>query len=678
MRSTRWLPGLLVLLAASGCAVDEPIAPTAAASSLKLSVAGDPQYLTGQVTVLFEAPEGSVSHVELDLRGKSVGVAETAPFTFEVDSTAFADGAAELTARAVLVGSGATEGASLDVELSNAAPKLTVVSPADGSTVIGSASRGFTVKPVVTAVDGNTVASVWAETSNGNVDLGKGDGSVPVTLDGVGTDFPHPAVKLKIHARDATGAETVVTLKLIPSNVKSRFEQATAGAVAPVRSLDILGDGRPLIGFSGSYYLLSEPSLTAKPSLTLDRVDALTRSGESLFFTTHDAAQTKESLVLSDLNGKMTSLFEINVTDEATAFDPFLRSNGHVVASWVNTTTLDSHVLSYGPDGKLDFDTLFPGAPLIDQVAETPDGRLMTIATSDTDAAYVQPFDAATGATLPAWGPPGGQLVLVDGQGVILLYYTTKTYGTPAIHLASFDSAGTPQWDELVDETYPQLVRRLPGGDVLVYLFGAGVGEPSSLKVIGKAGQTPLWTGTLDEADYLVGEAPGSTDLLVSRYNTTVSTLSAMRLGESGAVTWQTELPGDADTTIQMLSDGSILASSPDATAMTVTNALLGPDGKKTWSASFPGEKVLGALEVDDQLIFAASSGDMAPFRFESRSRATGDLSWRYLEGPSREVFGRWVMARSKPWDLVFGSLVLAKMGQTGLTHTTVTLGFVP
>ena len=62
MRSTRWLPGLLALLAASGCNVDEPIAPTAAASSLKLSVAGDPQYLTGKVTVKLDAPPGSVLH----------------------------------------------------------------------------------------------------------------------------------------------------------------------------------------------------------------------------------------------------------------------------------------------------------------------------------------------------------------------------------------------------------------------------------------------------------------------------------------------------------------------------------------------------------------------------------------------------------------------------------------
>ena len=678
MRSARWLPLFVVLGAASGCGVDESIAPTAADASLKLSVAGDPRYLTGKVSVLFEAPEGSVSHVELDLRGKSVGVAETAPFTFEVDSTAFDDGTAELTARAVLVGSGRSAGTSLDVELSNTTPKLTVISPVDGATVIGSPTRGFTFKPVVSAADGNTIAAVWAETSNGNVDLGKGDGSVPVLLDGVGTDFPHAAVKMKIHARDAAGAETAVTIKLVPSNVKSRFEQGTGGAVAPVRSLDVLSDGRPLIGFAGSYYLLPEPSLTAKPSLVLDRVDALTRAGESLFFTTHDAEQTRETLMFSDLNGKMTSLFELDVADEATAFDPFLRTNGHVVASWVNTTTLDSHVLSYGPDGKLDFDTLYAGAPLLDQIAETPDGRLMTVSSPDTAASHVQPFDATTGATLPAWVPPGGQLVLVDGQGVIVIYYTSKIYGTPAIHLASFDSAGTPQWDELVDETYPQLVRRLPGGDVLVYLFGAGVGEPSSLKVLGKAGQTPLWTGTLDEADYLLGEAPNSTDLLVSRFNITTSSLGAMRIGESGVVAWSTPLPGNADATIQMLSDGSLLTSAPDATAKTVTNALVGADGKPAWSATFPGEKVLGVIEVDDLLLFAASSGDMAPFRFEARRRATGDLGWRYLEGPSRQVFGRWVMARSKPWDTVFSSLVLAKTGQTGLTHTTVTLGFVP
>ncbi len=678
MRSTRWLTGLLVLVATSGCGGDEALAPTAAASSLKLSVVGDPEYLTGKVDVLFDAPKGSVSHVELDLRGQQIGVAATAPFTFTVDSAAFADGAAELTAKVILAGSGANAKASLEVELSNTPPKLAVISPVDGATVIGSPSRGFTVSPVVSALDGNTIAEVWAETASGNVDLGKGDGSIPVPLDGVGTDFPQAAVKLKIHARDATGAESTVTVKVVPSNVKSRFEQDTGGAVAPVRSLDILSDGRPLIGFAGSYYLLPQPSLTEKPSLTLDNVDALVRSGESLFFTTHDAAQTKETLMFSDLNGKMTSLFDLSLADQSTAFDPFLRKNGHVVASWVSTATLDSHVLGYGPDGKLDFDTLLPAAPLLDQIAETPEGHLVTMASPDAVASHVQPFDGTTGAALPAWAPPGGQIVLVDGQGVVLLYYTTQTYGTPTIHVASFNPAGVPQWDALVNETYPQLVRRLPNGDVLAYLFGAGVGEPSSLTVLGKSGQTPLWTGTLDEADYLLGEAPGSTDLLVSRFNTTTSTLSATRLGADGTIAWSTKLPGDSNATLQMLSDGSVLTSAPDAGAQTITNVLVDAGGKTAWSATFPGEKVLGAIEVDDLLIFASGSGDMTPFRFEARSRKTGDLSWRYLEGPSREVFGRWVMARSKPWDTVFGSLVTAKAAPSGMTYTTVTLGFVP
>ena len=678
MRSPRWLPGLLVLLAASGCSVDEPIAPTAAASSLKLSVVGNPKYLTGKVSVLLEAPQGSVSHAELLLRGKSLGVSEAAPFTFTLDSTAFDDGAAALTAKATLAGSGASAAAALDVELSNNAPKLAVISPVDGATVIGSPSRGISIKPIVSAVDGNGVTSVWAETSKGNVDLGKGDGSIPLLLDGIGTDFPHAAVKVVLHARDATGAESAVTIKVVPSNVKSRFEQSTGGAIAPLATIDVLTDGRPLVGFASSYYLLPEPSLTVKPSLALDRVDSLTRSGASLFFTTHDAAQTKESFMLSDLSGSLTTLADLATETQAMAFDPFLRSNGHVVTSWVSTATLDSHVLSYGPDGKLDFDTLYPGSPLIDQVAETPDGRLMTIAAPDTVTSYVQPFNASTGAALPTWAPPGGQFVLVDGQGVVVLYYTTKTYGTPAIHLASFDSTGAPQWDELVDETYPQLVRRLPGGDVLVYLFGAGVGEPSSLKVLGKAGQTALWTGTLDEADYLLGEVPGSTDLLVSRFNTTTTNLTAMRIGADGAIAWSAPLPGDANAAIQMLTDGSVLASSPDGAAKTVKNSLIGPDGKTAWSVTFPGEKVLGAIDADGLLILASSGGDMTPFRFEARSRATGDLSWRYLEGPAPEAFGRWVMAHSKPWDTMFSSLVRAKSGPTGLTYTTVTLGFVP
>lgn len=678
MRSTRWLPGVLVLVAASGCSLDEAITPTPTAATLKLSVAGNPQYLTGKVTVLFEAPAGSVSHVELDLRGAKVGAAESAPFSFELDSAAFADGAAELTAKAVLTGSGASMGAALDVELANAAPKLTITSPADGATVIGSPSQGFTIKPVVSAVDGNHVAAVWAETSKGSVDLGKGDGSIPVVLDGVGTDFPHAAVPLTIHARDATGAEAAVTIKLVPSNVKVRFEQATGGAVAPLASLDVLSDGRPLLGFASSYYLLPEPSVTAKPSLVLDRVDALTRTSEGLFFTARDAAQTTESLIFTTLKGEKKTLFELSSENQSMAFDPFLRASGHIYASWVNTDTLESHVLGYGPDGKLSFDTLHASSPLLDQVAETPDGRLLTVAAPETSVSFVQPFDATTGAEQAAWAPPGGQFVLVDAQGVVLIYYTSKAYGTPAIHLASFDPSGVLQWDELVDETYPQLVRRQPGGDVLVYLFGAGVGVPSSLTLIGKAGQQALWTSTLDSSDYLLGEVPGSGDLLVSRFNSTTSTLSAMRLAPSGKVAWGTAVPGDANTTTQLLSDGAVLSSAPDAAAKTVTNALVTPDGKLAWSATFPGEKVLGAVEADDLLIFASSGGDLTPFRFEARQRATGALSWRHLEGPSPDVFGRWVMGRSKPWDAVFGSLVRAKKDGTAMTYTTVTLGFVP
>jgi hypothetical protein len=121
-----------------------------------------------------------------------------------------------------------------------------------------------------------------------------------------------------------------------------------------------------------------------------------------------------------------------------------------------------------------------------------------------------------------------------------------------------------------------------------------------------------------------------------------------------------------------------VLASAPNVNAKTVTNALVGPDGKPTWSVTFPGTKVLGAIEAEDLLILAASGGDMAPFRFEARHRATGELSWRHLEGPSPDVFGRWVMARSKPWDVVLSSLVRAKMEPVGTRFTTAVLGFVP
>jgi len=565
-----------------------------------------------------------------------------------------------------------------DVEVTPTALKITVTAPLDGATVIGSPSHGFTVSPVVSAADGNSVASIWADTAKGTVDLGKADGSIPVLLDDVGTNFPHAAVELTIHARDTTGAETAVTIKLVPSNVKVRFEQTTGNVAAPMSSLDVLSDGRPLLGFAGSYYLLPEPSPTAQPSLTLDRVDALTRSGESLFFTMHDVGQTKESLIFSTLEGEAKTLFELSTENQVTAFDPFLRASGHIYASWVNTDTLESHVLGYTPDGTLEFDTLHASSPLLDQVAETSDGRLLTVAAPETAVSFVQPFDATTGAELPAWTPPGGQLILVDDKGVVLIYYTSKSYGTPAIHLASFDSAGALQWDEIVDETYPQLVRRLPSGEMLAYVFGAGVGVPSSLMLLGKTGQTPLWSGTLDEVNYLLGPVPGSTDLLVSRFNTTTSTLSALRLTEGGVVTWVAPLPGDENTTIQVLADGAVLASALDAKTKTVTNALVGPDGKPAWSASFPGEKVLGVIEADDLLIFAASSGDMAPFRFEARRRTTGELSWRHLEGPSPDAFGRWVMAESKPWGVVLGSLVRAPSEAKSASYTTVTLGFVP
>ena len=599
MRSTRWLPGLFALAAASGCSMDEALTP---------------------------AP---------------LPTPKPAP-----------------TASAL---------------------KLMVTSPLDGSTAIGSPSRGFTIKPVVTAAGGNSIASVWADTGKGRVDLGKADGSIPLVLEGVGTDFPHAAVKVTIHARDTRGAEASTTIEVVPSNVKVRFEQATGNVVAPVASLDVLGDGRPLLGFAGSYYLLPEPSVTAKPSLVLDRVDSLTRSGDSLFFTTHDDPLTKESLRFSNLkSGETTTLFDISPESEATAFDPFVHSSGRVYASWGSNSTLESHVLGYDRDGKLDFETVHAGSLLLDQVAETSDGRLLTVAAPDTALGYVLPFDATTGAEQPGWSPPGGQFVIVDTKGVVLTYYTSQLYGTPAIHLASFDLSGTLLWDEIVDETYPQLVRRLPSGDVLVYLFGAGAGVPSSLKVLGKAGQVPLWTGTLEEKNYFVGEVPGSSDIVVSRYNTTTSKPSALRIGANGAVAWSTPLPGDANTAIQLLSDGSVLASAPNVNAKTVTSALVGPDGKPTWSVTFPGTKVLGAIEAEDLLILATGGGDMASFRFEARRRTTGELSWRHLEGPSPDVFGRWVMARSQPWDVVLSSLVRAKSEPVGTRFTTVTLGFVP
>jgi hypothetical protein len=129
---------------------------------------GNGSVVSGVVTVDVTAFDGGgVSRVELLADGVLIGTDTLAPFSFSWDSTRRSDGAATIQARAV-DSSGNSSSAQISVTVRNdlVAPSVTILNPANGSTVSGtvsvqiSASDNQAVKSLALVIDGKTVASV--------------------------------------------------------------------------------------------------------------------------------------------------------------------------------------------------------------------------------------------------------------------------------------------------------------------------------------------------------------------------------------------------------------------------------------------------------------------------------------------------------------------------------------
>lgn len=681
MRRARWLLSGWVLagaLSALGCGGDEVVNPSPIEGALSLRVRGNPAYLTGKVVIEAEAsPLDAFRSVELRVGGVNVAVAEAPPFAFELDTTAYADGYALLDATGIPDAPSAPVSASLGVEMANQPPALTLASPVSGATLIGSPSKGFSVKPVVAASDGNGIAAIWAEAGGEPIDLGLGDGTVEVPLASVGVEFPHAAVPITIHARDNTGAESVAVAEVVPSNVRVRFERKTGFAMDLLNRVDVLDDGRPLLHLGSSVYLLPEPTIPAEPSLTLKNVGDFLRHGSELFYFASSTGGADFMRAL--LGGGSEELFGLSQQGKQLASGgPFVHASGRVIVAWQDIAAGESHLLAFEPDGTPVFDTVVPGLLLLYEAGFAPDGRILGAVTLPDGEGIIQPFDGDTGAPLPAYGPGSGQIMLADDQGVVFVFSTSTTYGAPEAHFAEIGFAtGEPMWDELVGSALPQLVRRSPEGGILTFLFGA----PSTLQLLGEGAAQTLWAGGLDKQDVLVGTLPGTSEMVVARFNGTTSLVSAFLLHPDGSLGWSTPLPGGPGYRAQLLSDGSLaFASAPLSLgdAPTVAFTLVGPDGQPRWSETLEALAVLGVAEVGDLVILPCNRGSMKPFSYEARDRATGKLVWRYREGASPPLFQLQTMKASAPWGVLFAPLILSEPDPVGMKNTSVVLGFVP
>ncbi|MEI6796309.1 MAG: Ig-like domain-containing protein, partial [Methanomassiliicoccales archaeon] len=126
------------------------------------------QSLSGTVSVLASASSGAaLSTVVLKLDGLVLGTRTAAPFTWSLDTSAYADGshALNLTATDSL---GRVAYAQIQVTFSNSGPQVAITSPADGASVSGTVSVSATatstrvVSYVIFLLDGTVVGNKTA------------------------------------------------------------------------------------------------------------------------------------------------------------------------------------------------------------------------------------------------------------------------------------------------------------------------------------------------------------------------------------------------------------------------------------------------------------------------------------------------------------------------------------
>ena len=625
----------------------------------------------GSITITVDATPAPAFHgVELSMRGERIGTASHAPFTFIIDSAAFADGPATIDATGIVARTGEALHASATTEIENGPPLMQIVAPAPDAAILGSPASGFHFAPIVSAVDGNGVDRIWAEIGGTEVDLGAGDGSVSLTLPPRGPEVPGDFVPVIFHAKDRSGEAIAQTIYVKGSNVALQAKLPEAQAITDLRALP---GGGALVGIGSkiAYGVVLDRSVDAPVRAVPDgNVGPVVRLGEdSLYFWPES---TGLRFVHAEGGAAPTTIFQLDAATQTRALGPVVLSANRVAVGWIDHATHSARLGLFTPQGGALSETSFAvpaGVSLGDGVLEAPDGKLLV-----PMAASYRIIDPSSGTTGPSWPSAEGTIVLADHDGIVARH--RPDVASSEVHLAGFtDTTSPPAWDTVIEaEDVVLHAARAAGGGARVLVDTPTTTE---LRRYDVAGVETLWAAPSATHASLLSVVPDSGDLILRVEDGSLGGFEAVRLRTDGTAAWTIPIDIDPES-LFALDDGAVVVAGHDAGSASAKVMTIGPEGMR-WSDPSSILSLSRSIAHDGRVI-TVGADDFIAMVVEVRSLATGTLELRYRGEPlpSSPGAARLPLAWSDAWGVILTGGALPLGAPEHPKHTSALLGFLP
>jgi hypothetical protein len=636
------------------------------APEIALSVA-EGEVLTGvvEVEVTLEPAAGWVG-VELSLGDTKVATLTTSPWSFSLDTTAFADGAAVLRAIATRAdGSGSVDD-EVSVVLANFSPVVVVDSPAEASEVIAPGGSAFLVVPKATASDGNGIASFEVEVDGASYPV-DGITAVPLVPPGEPRELPRP-VSFRFVATDATGAKTEVLREVVATNAAfsrlvstgyqfpfvNRVEPAADGGVW-VQVGASTSVGGAVLGLDAQLSTLSEYN-AGQPQ------DAFFSESTATFGAWVDG---ESRLLRQPLGAEASVLLTVGAAEQANlaSVRPVADALGRLWVTVVRWGKGDTQLLAYGEAPTPAIDATHPGVLLDGTLVPSGGDFDLLLAVSQTGpstAGRLVPVDATTGALgAPFPAPSDVNVIAVAGvlEGIAVARgQGPATSGPPAERVLAYALPGGELLFAVELPLLSSLWRVLEAGpdSVSVWLAASSPDAVGGVFRLGASGPEALWTPQPGRVAWLAGAYPDG-DLLAAATDYTLGATSLTRISAEGEVRFEQELEGLIAGAVTVTADEVALYASQVGFGEPLTLHAVDTDGNPQWSAPIEATELRGiATEPAGALIaLAQPAAPPSPqlsgaglLRYEWRNLTDGALVWAHTRGPLPAGAQAWNMLR--------------------------------
>lgn len=638
-------PSTEVISSSSSSSSGDPEKPT-----LQVSIDGNPAFLTGNVTVRAEVmPEGSLRGVEFRAGAKAFATDLDAPYAQVFDTTTMPDGVFEIEAIGLLENSVDSITAKREVEAANHPPEVSVLSPIANEMVSGRDPAQLMVSPIVDAKDGNGLTNLYAESDQGPVDLGAGDGTISVPLSGVGQDFPHASVALRIHATDRSGMESITEVAVFPAVTNQEFSLLGGGAV--VSKIQALADGHCFIGMNSINGYTPHIYIFAKPPNENPALDAIDGPAKFDVIGQTIAYRRNESVEIRLPDGTAKTLLATSPAAKTyLRFGPVVKTPDRIYAAYFDLNVKASHMFIFDALGNQLVEKVFPLEVLGDEVLILPNGKLLVGMGPLNGASTATLFDPNTLDVVGTWTGNSFRALWADANLVLTSWVQNGPMPMFMLRATAFPSESILFEYPLAQSYITALKRATDGSFLFADVTGDYFRADSANLTTLSSGRFVRWFSGSDDALIVLDPAPMSTEA------------TFQRVKPDGTLVWsKTMTVGIYGSGMTDFDDGGWLWAHGngyhDASQATILTKVSG-SGDVVWERSFAAYQVHAIKRVDDRLWIPYSTGDGSTFVYETVWPQNGETIFRYTEPSCSASYASPSLWPVPAWKTLLGTVV--------------------